>query len=277
MLIKLFAMILMSTGLLFAQGTVDKVKLLYGDDTNVKLDFKGRAGNLDLRAAESADDARAVLDLQEKGSGYVSYDRDKQLLKWETRIPYTFNKLSSNIEKVAPQLNVALPAGAELDVNCRVKNLGYGNLDFGNLNIVDFRLKVRYGHVDVDFSTENKSIMRDEARFSMFGGDLAIENLANLKAENVRINGGFGELSVDFGPKLLQNMNARLDLDIGNSSLTFPSGTHVIITGTSRDLAEYGFVEKEEGTWVPQSFSPNSPKLNIRIKGPLGDMVIVWE
>lgn len=276
MLMRTFCFALLATSLLFAQGKVDKVKLLYGADTNMKLDFKGRAGNLDLRVATDAENARAVLDLQE-GSGYISYDREKQALAWETRIPYTLNKLSSHVEKVAPLLKTALPEGAEVDFDCRVKNLGYGNLDFGGLNVTDFRLKVRYGHVDVDFSTENRSIMRDEARFSMLGGDLAIENLANLKANEARINGGIGELSVDFGPKLHQDMEARLDLDIGNTTLTFPRGTHVSIKGTSRDLTEFGFLKQEDGTWIPETYSPNSPKLKIRLKGPLGDMVIVWE
>lgn len=276
MSIQILLFALLNAQLLSGQGNVDKVKLLYGDDANMKIDFKGRAGNLDLRVAETADEAKAVLDMQE-GSGYVSYDREEQVLKWESRIPYTLNKLSSNIEKKAPQLHAAIPAGAELDVNLRVKNLGYGNLDFGGLNITDFRMKVRYGHVDLDFSTENRSIMREEARFSMLGGDMAIENLGNLKANDVRVNGGIGELAVDFGPKLHNDMQAKLDLDIGNTTLTFPKGTHVIIKGTSRDLTEFGFVKDEDGTWEPEFYSPNSPKLNMRIKGPLGDLIIVWE
>lgn len=251
-----------------------RTSLSYGQDRNIKVHFRGRAGNLALKAADREAVGEAVTYFQ-KGRGYSSFDRDTQVFKWETSIPYTLNRLAAHIQKTAPTMRAEIPRSAELDFNMSINSVGYGSLNFADLNISRFRARASYGDLDIDFPTINQSIVRGKATFGLTAGDLEIYNLANLKADKIKINGGVGELSVDFGPKLLLNTEVKLDLDIGNADLTFPRGTHVVIRGTSRDLSQYGFV-KNDKVWEPESYHPNSPKLEIAMKGPVGDLAISW-
>ncbi|CAM2070049.1 hypothetical protein SCOR_32035 [Sulfidibacter corallicola] len=257
------------------QGRVQTTTLAYGADPNIKIVFKGRAGNLELNHSGEAGTGKTVTDYQ-KGSGYSDYDRERQTLKWETRIPYTLNRLSKHIQKTAPYMRAELPQGAELDFQLRINSLGYGSLNFTDLNINRFRCNVSYGDVDISFPTENRSIVRGQAKFRMLAGDLELNQLGNLKADKIKINGGVGELFVDFGPKIYLETEVNLDMDIGNTELIFPKGTHVRIRGTSRDLSPFDMVKKEE-YWEPRVFHPSSPVLNIKAKGPLGDLVITWK
>ena len=253
----------------------DRISLSYGQDPNIKVLLKGRAGNIELQRSET-DGAGYILTDYQKGSGYVDYDRQSQVLKSESKITYTLNRLSKHIQKVAPYTRAFIPRGAELDFTLNITNLGYGTMDFSDLNINHFKCDVNYGDVDVSFPTENRSIVRGAAKFHVMAGDLEVYQLGNLKAGKVKINGGAGEVTVDFGPKIYRDTEVRIDLDIGTLELIIPRGTLALISGTSRDLSAFEF--KESGKqWAPASYHRDSPTLNIKLKGPMGSLNIVWK
>ena len=256
-------------------GQVDRITLTYQQDSSIKMMMKGRAGNIELKSSGTQGQGQVTTDYQQ-GSGYVAYDRAKQTLNSRTKTKYTLNRLSKNIVKKAPYLRAEVPSQAILDFHLDITNLGFGSFNFADLNISRFHLDTNYGDVDVNFPTVNQSIIRGTAKFHVMAGDLEIYNLANLKADTIKINGGVGELSVDFGPKLLQDTNIKLDQDIGAMELTIPRGTRAIISGTSRDLSGFHF-QKNGKSWEPNSYHPDSPLLAIKLLGPVGDLTITWQ
>ncbi|MDJ0842187.1 MAG: hypothetical protein QNK37_37145 [Acidobacteriota bacterium] len=258
------------------QGTedTDRTRLVVNDDPSIKLTMKGRAGNLELKSAQSTREGIAEVDYQ-NGRGFVTYDREDQILTWKPSIKYTWNRWTKHIRKKAPYMRTEVPRGSEIEFLMDINSVGYGTLDFRNLNLRRFKLDVKYGDVDVSFPTENQSIVRGEAKFHVMAGDLEIYELANLKAGKVKINGGVGELSVDIGEKLLRDTMLRLDMDIGALDLTIPRGTRVQIRGTARNLSGYGF-EKNGKIWETTGHSPKSPLLEIKMRGPLGDFELNW-
>lgn len=258
-----------------AQDDEERVSLLYGEDANIKIVMKGRAGNLELKSSQQAGEGHCLIDYQE-GSGYGFFDRKEQVFTWETKIGYTVNRLSKHILKVAPYMKAEIPRGAELDFQLDINSLGLGSLDFNGLNITRFRFDVNYGDVDISFPSENQRIIRGTAKIHLMTGDLEISRLGNLKASKIKINGGVGELTVDFGPRISRETRVKLDHDIGSLELHIPRGTKAVISGTSRDLSVFGF-QKLEKSWVPESYHQNSPTLYVELKGPLGDLKIVWD
>jgi hypothetical protein len=265
-------------------GDEERITLEYGRDNNIRIEMDGRGGNLELISSAVRGEGYVLTNYQ-KGSGFVQFDRDRQVLQTKTRMAYTLNRVSNHVQKVAPYMWFHIPAGAELDFDMDLNSVGYGSLDFRAMDINQFRLWAKYGDVDVNFPTRNESIVRGTAKFGMLAGDLEITNLGNLSAAKVRINGGAGEVEVHFGPQLFQNMDVRLDLDIGELLLRIPRGTHVRITGTSRNLSDYGLkkVDRRQGVfrsvpvWETEQYSDNSPLLDIRLTGPMGDLDIRWE
>ena len=256
-------------------GDSDRALLVVNDDPSIKLTLKGRAGNIELKSASSSKEGHAEVDYQ-KGRGFVTFNREDQILTWKPDIKYTLNRMSKSIKKKAPYLRAEIPRNAEVDFHLDITSVGYGTLDFGNLNLRRFKLDVNYGDVDVSFPTENQSIVRGEAKFHVMAGDLEIYDLANLKAAKIKINGGVGEISVDFGDKLLRDTQVALDMDIGSLDLTIPRGTRVQIRNTSRDLTPWGF-EKKDKLWETTGHSPKSPLLEIKLRGPMGDFELQWK
>lgn len=268
----LFAALLVTFSLM--AGDVDRVVVRYGEDNNIRFVAEGRAGNLILRTADITEEGHAEIDYQ-MGSGYIRYDRANQLLTWESRIGFTLNRLSENIMKKAPYARLNIPRGAELDVDINVTSLGFGSLRFDGLNVQRFKMDVEHGDVDVRFPTENRSIVRGRAAFKLMGGDMEIFQLANLKAADIHINGGIGELMVDFGPRLHKDTQVKLDHDVGNMELAIPAGTLVYVTGTQRDLSDFGFQKAEKG-WVVRQYHEKSPKLTLDMSGPVGNLKVRW-
>lgn len=253
---------------------VDRKTISIGDDPSFKLKMRGRAANLELSASDSDRKGSTETEYQ-KGRGFVDYDRDTQTLDARFKINYTLNRMSKVIRKRAPYMKAQIPRGAEMEFDVKVNSMGYATLDFSDLNIRKYRMRVQFGDVDVTFPTENKSIIRDEVVFGLAAGDLEIYDLANLRAKKIKINGGVGELSVDFGAKILQDTSVKLDMDIGSTELIVPRGTKLLIRGTSRNLEDYG-MEKVDKIWQPVNYSPNSPTLEIKVSGPLGDFTLTW-
>jgi len=262
----------------FAQeddNTDRTVLVTRGQDDSIRLVMKGRAGNLELKRSETAHEGEVVTDYQ-KGRGFVSYDRTLQTLQWRSKINFTLNRMAGFIRKRAPYMRAEIPRGSDVDFDMRINSMGYGSLDFSDLDVTDFRLKVQYGDVDVAFPTKNRAIVRDRVIFGLTAGDLEVYDLGNLNATDIKINGGVGELFVDVGPKILQNTELRLDMDIGSLELVIPRGTHVRIRGTNRNLTAFGF-EKVDKVWIPTEYSERSPLLDIKMTGPLGDLSIAWK
>ena len=260
-------------------GGEEKITLSYGQDTNIKVTMRGRGANLELISSDQEQNGHVLTDYQ-KGKGYVAFDRDTQSFESRSKIRYTLNRLSKNIVKVAPYMWAQIPKDAELDFDLNITNMGYGSLDFNHLNIKTLKFDVNYGDVDISFPSENMSIVRDVVKIHLMAGDLEIYQLGNLKASKVKINGGAGEIHLDVGPRLFQDTSITLDHDIGSLEIHIPKGTHVVVSGTTRDLSEFGMIaegEKRKRTWRPEQFSPNSPTLDLKLQGPLGDLMIVWD
>lgn len=256
-------------------GEPERTSLLIGQDPTLKLVVKGRAGNMELSHSGQATEGHANTEYRE-GSGFASFDRNSQTLTFKPHTKFTFNRLSSHIEKIAPYMWAYLPKSCVLDLNVKVNSMGFGSMNLKELSVSALNLDVRYGDIDMDFATENQAIFRGTAKFHIHYGDLELVNLGNLKASKVEINGGAGEVSVDFGPKLYSDMEVKFDQDLGNSELSFPKGTRVVISGTSRDLTAFGFKKVGE-SWEPESYSDQSPTLNLKVRGPMGELALVWK
>ena len=71
--------------------------ITYGEDREIKLLVQGRSGNLVLRPAESTEGLAEVVFQQ--GSGYVSYDRQEQLLTWVSHKKRSLNHTSRAVER----------------------------------------------------------------------------------------------------------------------------------------------------------------------------------
>jgi len=259
----------------FAKGKIHSTTIETATDPSLRVVVRGKAANLELLAAETVGAGQARVNYQ-RGFGYLTYDRRLQTLTFEGSRRFTFKRTSRQVMRRAPYARAELPKEAVVELDVKIGNLGYGSFDFSHLSLTRLQLDVGYGDVDLSFPSENKSVVRDQVLFRLLAGDLELNHLGNLRASDVRIQGGVGVLLVGFGPKIHQNMDVTFDQDIGSAELRIPRGTHVVVKGTRRNLEPYG-LEPVQTWYETTDHLAELPVLTLDLRGPIGKLNIVWQ
>jgi hypothetical protein len=157
-------------------------------------------------------------------------------------------------------------------------NLGAGeaDLDLGGLRIRRVRLETGASRATVRFTAPNR-IRCDAAVFAAGAADLAIYRLGNSRCETVKVEGGVGKVTLDFGGAWTATQKAELTLSMGELRLRLPKRAPVRIrmdTFLSHFDAE-GLVRREEG-WVTRNFDANEPHLDIALTSSVGAVRVEW-
>ena len=115
---------------------------------------------------------------------------------------------------------VNLPRGTSIALKAKIK-AGRIDMDFGHLALNELELTTWAGEVDVDFSGANR-IEMSHLHINTKIGDTDIRRLGNARFKEADIDGGIGEMSLDFNGKMLDGAEVDIDLDIGETNLDLP-------------------------------------------------------
>jgi len=115
---------------------------------------------------------------------------------------------------------IELPPAVEIDLDAEIK-AGEIDVDLGGLGLVGLDLTTMAGQVLVDFSEPNAAAM-DLLRINTKVGETELLRLGNARFKEAEINGGIGEMRVDFRGAVLSNASAHIDLDLGETRLRLP-------------------------------------------------------
>lgn len=118
------------------------------------------------------------------------------------------------------EVAIELPSGVAIDLDANI-TAGEIDVDLGGLALVGLNLTTVAGEVLVDFSEPNLSIM-EYLRVNTKVGETEILRLGNARFKEADINGGIGEMRVDFRGDLLSTATAHIDLDLGETHLYLP-------------------------------------------------------
>lgn len=170
---------------------------------------------------------------------------------------------------------VELSPRTDLDLDL---NLGAGEaeLDLGGLRISSVRLEAGASRASVRFSAPNPTRC-SSAVFAAGAADLAIYRLGNSRCEKVRVEGGVGKLTLDFGGAWTATQKAELTLSMGELRLKLPKRAPVRIT-MDRFLSRFdaeGLVQKGS-SWITPDFDPAEPHLDIALKCSVGAVRVEW-
>ncbi|MCG8605402.1 cell wall-active antibiotics response protein [bacterium] len=112
---------------------------------------------------------------------------------------------------------IELPPAVEIDLEAKIK-AGEVNMDFGGLSLANLDLTTWAGAVNLDFSEANKTEM-DFLRINTKIGETDIFRIGNARFRDAEINGGIGEMKVDFSGAFHGQATAEVDLDIGETTI----------------------------------------------------------
>lgn len=119
-----------------------------------------------------------------------------------------------------PIVRVQLPYGVDIRMKAKIK-AGEINFDLGGLRLEEFDFSTWAGEVNIDFEEANPVVM-SFMDLDLHVGEGNLTRLGNARFEKADINHGIGELDVDFSGALLNKSMAKVDLDIGEASISVP-------------------------------------------------------
>jgi hypothetical protein len=171
------------------------------------------------------------------------------------------------VVELSPQADLAL----ELNLGA-----GEADLDLGGLRITSLRLETGASRANVRFSAPNRARCQS-AVFAAGAADLAIYRLGNSRCEAVKVEGGIGKLTLDFGGALEATQKAQITLAMGELRLRLPKRSPVRIT-MDQFLSSFdpeGLV-RHGGSWITRGFDPAEPHLDISLDCSVGAVRVEW-
>ncbi len=173
-------------------------------------------------------------------------------------------------------VKIKLPTEPRLDLNSRIK-AGEIRFNLGGIHLANFELSNWAGDVSIDFPTLNL------ARLKLFDvnvkiGELDIRNLGNANCEEALINGGIGEMRVDFRGQSIKGLQAEIDLDLGETTLTLPADV-----GTKMRVSKFLFLsEVDYPNWFDrrgkyyysENYREGEKNVNLDISTGIGELKV---
>ncbi len=117
-------------------------------------------------------------------------------------------------------IKIALPYKPDLDLQVELK-AGKLDLQLGDLHVAGLRLKSWAGETRLDFQRPNRTELKT-LDVDCKVGEVRLKHLGNANFTEADINGSIGEMTVDFTGDKIKRAMARLDLDIGATTVIVP-------------------------------------------------------
>jgi hypothetical protein len=179
-------------------------------------------------------------------------------------------------DKLNAVLEIELPTEPALRADCRIK-AGEVNMQLGGLRLVDFAMSVTAGEVNVDFEEPNRTVM-EALELNTRIGQSNFRRLGNARFRDADINGGIGEMTIDFNGDMLEEAVARVDLDIGETVVLLPpeAGTKLAVSKfLFLSHIDLPFDMRQEGRYYyTENFGKSGRELQLRISSGIGELRI---
>jgi hypothetical protein len=248
------------------QSTREQVPLAEAESATVEVLFA--AGELDIEAG----------DPDQLFSGRFRYNVEE----WEPTVTYEGDMLT--IEQGGIKGDWGVPTGNtrnewELefspDIPLEVKldvGAGDGELDFTGLQLTELDVEMGAGNFDLRFDEPN------EARMSRFDVDtgaaqLDVTGIGNAGPEHVVVNGGVGDIMLDFRGRWPGSASVDITAGVGSLTLYLPDdvGAQVEVEGGLTNVETDG-LRRRDDAYVNDAFGEAEAELHIQVTTGIGSL-----
>jgi hypothetical protein len=149
-------------------------------------------------------------------------------------------------------------------------------LDLGGLRLAELRLAAGASRTLVRFSQPNPIRCRT-ADISAGAAEVSILKLGNSRCDQIRVEGGIGRMTLDFGGVWTGSQRAELSLAVTELRLRLPRKAGVRIT-MDRLLASFdhsGLIRRGNA-WVTPGYDQAERRLDIALTTTIGGVKIDW-
>lgn len=173
-------------------------------------------------------------------------------------------------------VRIIVPENVKIAFDSKIK-AGDIEMSLGNLSLTNFRLQAWAGVVTIDFDQPNRTRM-ELMDINVKVGETRLRNLGNANCDQLEINGGIGEMLIDFNGTTIERTTAYIDLDIGETTVVLPEKVGIkmqinkFLFMSDTNLPS-DFVQKGRFVYSP-NYRDQDNMLYLRISPGLGQLVI---
>lgn len=210
---------------------------------------------------------------------YFSYDFDFDEGARSLRIDFEKQSwLKGDSDNLDAAITVAVPVEAIFSIRGRIK-AGEVAMNLGGLAINRFDIRTWAGEVRVRFDEPNRLPM-SEFHINTKVGETRLKKLGNARFRRAEINSGIGALDVDFSGELEDDAIAEIDLDIGESDISFPRDIAVRLA-----VNKFLFLssvqlppdfERSGKFYLSPNYSDKQKKLEVDIRSGIGELNVAY-
>jgi len=272
-----FIMLLLFISLPLCARMVEEEKVITIYQKSLSIDVEIDGGELIVLQSNNRRDCYIAISYpKEKCTVKVRYNKNRGHL--DIIVDNEEWNFDDDKEK-APQLILELPYGPEISLAAYIK-AGETKFELGDLRIADFELRNWAGESLVNFAEPNRIVMQT-LDVNVKVGEVELLNLGNARFEDADINSGIGELRVDFHGESLEQSNARIDLDIGETTITLPEDIAVKLKVTKflflSKVRHPNWFEKRGQYYYSDNYAESDKKLSLNISSGIGELNIKVE
>ncbi len=251
------------------ESTREEIPLSGAESANVDVRFA--AGELEIDAGDS----------EQLFSGHFRYN----VPQWKPQVSYEDNSLF--VEQGGMGEDWGVPTGntrnewelefspdIPLSMNIDV-GAGDGRLDFTGLQLTELDLEMGAGNFDIRFDEPNQVAMND---FSLDTGaaKLDVRGIGNASPEQMTVNGGVGEITLDFTGDWANSSDVKITAGVGALTLRLPDdiGVRVETEGGLTNVESDGF-QRQGDAYVNDVFGEAEVELHINVTTGIGNLRLI--
>jgi len=273
-------LILTGAGCIFGQwNNIEKIRKTYTASSQECLEIvlDVDAGEIDIQRGRDSYDIELNLEYTEhEFRKKVEFNKSKNRLLIHLK-KKSWKNNDFDDDHLVCRVSLQLPHGVDILFDSRLK-AGEIDMSLGGIRFREFGMVNWAGEVNIRFDEPNP-VKMDFLDINSKVGTLKLTGLGNARFIRADINGGIGELDVDFCGDLLPGAKAKIDLDIGEAVVYLPEnfGVEMRIGGlfsfmSSKDI-DRGF-RKRGRLYYNESYKKDGDIFRVRITPGLGELSV---
>lgn len=246
-----------------------------GGEFNLKIDVDG--GKVTIKRSEDRRDCYVYLKFnKDKADGDIRFNKKRNRMEviidqndWIS-LKDKDKEERSNYAK----LYIELPSKPEINLQADIKA---GEIDFtlGGLYLKNFELRNLAGEVKIDFDKPNRTKL-ESFDVNCKVGEMRLLNLGNANFREADINGGIGEMRVDFRGERIKRAVANIDLDIGETTIIVPRDVAVKMRVSKfvflSEVDYPNWFNKKGKYYYSKNYSREDKSLYLHISSGIGEL-----
>jgi hypothetical protein len=173
------------------------------------------------------------------------------------------------------RMDLALGRDPELDLKVEF-GAAEARMELGGLKLRSLRVATGASDTKISFAEPNPIAM-DQMSFDIGAAAFHVAGIGNANARRLTVNGGVGDVALDFGGRWSGNMDAQISMGLGSLSLVLPRdvGVEIRRSGFLASFSGPG-LEQRGNAYYSGNWDSAAHRLTIRIDAAFGSIDVRW-